>query len=88
MQIFVLKLILFRNNDSIVSSVQSKSTLPSSFCYESDALRKELKNAGCDCGPITKTTKRVYLKKLYHIKKKACCVTQGNVEIKEKGIFE
>ncbi|KAG5881389.1 hypothetical protein JTB14_012006 [Gonioctena quinquepunctata] len=44
------------------------SSLPETFEYDSDTLRKELTLYGYNPGPITLSTKRVYLKKLYHLK--------------------
>ncbi|GJQ80182.1 hypothetical protein Trydic_g23759 [Trypoxylus dichotomus] len=55
-------------NDSI-STVNSQTSLPRSLEYDTDTLRKELTAQGFDPGPITKTTKRVYLRKLYQLKK-------------------
>lgn len=37
--------------------------------YDTDTLRKELKSFGQNTGPITKTTKKLYLKKLVKFKK-------------------
>nr|XP_022913973.1 ankyrin repeat and LEM domain-containing protein 1 [Onthophagus taurus] len=54
-------------NESVITTL-SQISLPKTFDYDTDVLRKELKAQGFDPGPITKTTKRVYLKKLYHIK--------------------
>lgn len=56
---------------SIESGVSSSklSSVPNSFVYDTDTLRKELTVRGCQPGPITVTTKRVYLKKLYHLTK-------------------
>lgn len=46
------------------------SSVPASFLYDSITLRKELKSLGEDVGPITSTTKKVYLRRLYRLKKK------------------
>ncbi|KAJ1519136.1 hypothetical protein ONE63_011256 [Megalurothrips usitatus] len=46
------------------------SSVPASFCYDSVALRKELVSLGENVGPITTTTKKVYLRRLYRLKKK------------------
>ncbi|KAJ8976542.1 hypothetical protein NQ317_017950 [Molorchus minor] len=52
------------------SSFSSKlSSLPETFDYDTETLRKELTLLGYDAGPITVTTKRIYLKKLYQLKK-------------------
>lgn len=52
---------------SNLSSLQS--TLPEALDYDTDTLRRELTQLGYSAGPITLTTKRVYLKKLYQLKK-------------------
>lgn len=55
---------------TVCSSSWSKlSSLPGSFDYDPDTLRKELTARGFEPGPITSTTKRVYLRKLYRLKK-------------------
>jgi len=56
---------------SVKSSAPSSrlSSLPETFDYDSDTLRKELTVLGFNPGPITVTTKRVYLKKLHQLKK-------------------
>ncbi|KAL3285873.1 hypothetical protein HHI36_000393 [Cryptolaemus montrouzieri] len=56
---------------SIVSSTLSSklSSLPASTDYDTDTLRKELTTHGYNPGPITFTTKRIYLRKLKQIKK-------------------
>lgn len=46
------------------------SSVPASFLYDSITLRKELKSLGEDVGPVTSTTKKVYLRRLYRLKKK------------------
>lgn len=58
-------------DDSIRSaSFSSKiSSLPDTFDYDTDTLRMELTSHGFKPGPITKTTKKLYLKKLYRFKK-------------------
>lgn len=57
--------------DSIRSgSFSSKlSSLPETFDYDTDTLRTELTSLGFVPGPITFTTKKLYLKKLYRLKK-------------------
>ncbi|KRT84184.1 hypothetical protein AMK59_2856, partial [Oryctes borbonicus] len=51
------------------STGTSQISLPKSLDYDTDTLRRELTAQGFDPGPITKTTKRVYLRKLYQLKK-------------------
>lgn len=57
--------------DSIRSgSFSSKmSSLPDTFDYDTETLRLELTSHGFVPGPITVTTKRLYLKKLYRLQK-------------------
>lgn len=38
--------------------------------YETDALRRELKEVGLNAGPITGGTKKVYLRKLKRARRK------------------
>ncbi|XP_034237690.1 uncharacterized protein LOC117643117 [Thrips palmi] len=63
------------------------SSVPASFLYDSIALRKELKSLGEDVGPITSTTKKVYLRRLYRLKKRnsgpssVSCVTTFTPEL-------
>lgn len=45
------------------------SSLPETFDYDTDTLRTELTSLGFVPGPITFTTKKLYLKKLYRLKK-------------------
>ncbi|XP_017121001.1 ankyrin repeat and LEM domain-containing protein 1 [Drosophila elegans] len=49
------------------SSVSTNHTLP--LDYETDALRRELTQLGAPVGPITKTTKRLYIKQLIKYKR-------------------
>lgn len=49
------------------SSVSTNYTLP--LDYETDALRRELTQLGAPVGPITKTTKRLYIKQLIKYKR-------------------
>ncbi|CAH0551473.1 unnamed protein product [Brassicogethes aeneus] len=59
------------------SSFSSKmSSLPETIDYDTDTLRKELTLHGYQPGPITSTTKRVYLKKLRQLKKKPTVFVQ------------
>ncbi|KAK9875278.1 hypothetical protein WA026_007669 [Henosepilachna vigintioctopunctata] len=55
---------------SVVSSSKSSkmSSLPATVDYDTDTLRKELTNHGYNPGPITLTTKRIYLRKLKQLK--------------------
>lgn len=54
----------------VSSSIGSKlSSYPATVDYDTDTLRKELTTHGYNPGPITFTTKRVYLRKLKQIKK-------------------
>ncbi|XP_025837623.1 uncharacterized protein LOC108735333 isoform X1 [Agrilus planipennis] len=55
---------------SMAATHSSKlSSLPASIDYDSDRLRKELQCSGFNPGPITATTKRLYLRKLLRLKK-------------------
>ncbi|XP_017064352.2 uncharacterized protein LOC108103405 [Drosophila eugracilis] len=49
------------------STVSTNHTLP--LDYETDALRRELTQMGAPVGPITKTTKRLYIKQLIKYKR-------------------
>jgi hypothetical protein len=58
-------------NGSVKSFVSSKPSLPESFDYEDcdpEIIRRELTLLGYNPGPVTATTKRVYLKKLKQLK--------------------
>ncbi|XP_044744644.1 ankyrin repeat and LEM domain-containing protein 1-like [Coccinella septempunctata] len=58
----------------VSSSICSKlSSLPATADYDTDTLRKELTTHGYNPGPITFTTKRVYLRKLKQIRKHPPC---------------
>lgn len=73
--------------DSIKSgSISSKmSSLPDNFDYDTDTLRIELTSLGFIPGPITKTTKRLYLKKLYRLKKYSILnTTEANKIVSQK----
>ncbi|XP_017048970.1 ankyrin repeat and LEM domain-containing protein 1 isoform X2 [Drosophila ficusphila] len=54
-------------NPDLESSVSTNHTLP--LDYETDALRRELTQLGAPVGPITKTTKRLYIKQLIKYKR-------------------
>lgn len=49
------------------SSISTKITVP--LDYDTDILQKELTTFGIKAGPITKSTKRVYLRQLVKFKK-------------------
>lgn len=74
--IILLLLILFfstpktpgRDLDSTMTSQSTNLTIP--LDYETDELRKELTAFGEPPGPITKTTKKLYIKKLIKYKRK------------------
>jgi ankyrin repeat and LEM domain-containing protein 1 len=51
------------------SSVSTKVTIPP-LDYDTDVLRNELKSFGGNPGPITKNTKKLYLKQLVKIRKR------------------
>ncbi|KAJ4435497.1 hypothetical protein ANN_18113 [Periplaneta americana] len=51
-------------------SSPSDTSVPSSLDYDTDTLREKLKDRGYIPGPITPTTKRLYLKKLIKLQKK------------------
>lgn len=57
-----------RDLDSTMTSQSTNITLP--FDYETDTLRAELTAFGEPPGPITKTTKKLYIKKLIKYKRK------------------
>lgn len=61
---------LNRINDCAISdsSLSTIVTIPP-LDYDTDTLRRELKNFGDNPGPITKSTKKLYLKKLVKFKK-------------------
>ncbi|KAJ8924360.1 hypothetical protein NQ315_007156, partial [Exocentrus adspersus] len=66
----ILKTLSEYNGSTKSSSFSSKlSTLPDIIDYDTDTLRKELTTHGYNPGPITATTKRVYLKKLHQLQK-------------------
>lgn len=65
------KKVLTRKEQSLNYSESSHSTnLTLPLDYETDALRKELTRLGEPPGPITKTTKRLYIKKLIKYQRK------------------
>lgn len=71
------------------SSFSSKiSSLPETINYDTDTLRRELTARGYNPGPITVTTKRVYLKKLHQLKKYPALVNKENRSISKRGKFK
>lgn len=57
------------NSEDSSSILSTVSSVPSAVSYGSDRLRNELTNLGFNPGPIVKTTKKLYLKKLWRLKK-------------------
>lgn len=51
------------------ATISSNSSVPIPFDYDTDTLRRELTLEGFEPGPITNTTKRVYIKKLIELKR-------------------
>lgn len=56
-------------NSDAPTATSDVSTIPASFSYDTVTLRKELVAFGEVVGPITSTTKKVYLRRLYKLKK-------------------
>lgn len=54
-------------NSTMSSIISTAISVP--LDYDTDALRDELKSFGCNPGPITMTTKRLYLRRLFRYKK-------------------
>ncbi|KAL1502110.1 hypothetical protein ABEB36_007303 [Hypothenemus hampei] len=65
----ISKAISEQNNSMQSSNVSSLSLLPPLLDYDVETLRRELTLCGFNPGPITATTKRIYLKKLHSLKK-------------------
>ncbi|XP_017153657.1 uncharacterized protein LOC108163087 [Drosophila miranda] len=59
---FVERVTQQQQQQQLDSTVSTNLTLP--LDYETDALRRELTQLGAPVGPITKTTKRLYIKQL------------------------
>lgn len=83
---------LFREDNkssaSTISCAASKaSSLPSVIDYDTDTLRKELTIRGEPPGPITKTTKRVYLRQLKKLKKTTVYMPPAKIECNRGKIF-
>jgi hypothetical protein len=55
---------------SVGHSTASDVSIPSSLDYDTDLLRRKLKENGYIPGPIIPTTKRLYLRKLLRIQRK------------------
>lgn len=54
-------------NSTMSSIISTAISVP--LDYDTDTLRDELKSFGCTPGPITKSTKRLYLRRLFRYKK-------------------
>ncbi|XP_063932736.1 ankyrin repeat and LEM domain-containing protein 1-like isoform X2 [Zophobas morio] len=81
-----LKTPISDGSGSVKSFVSSKLPLPETIEYEdldNETLRKELALRGYNPGPITSTTRRVYLQKLKQLKKLPLPVknTEGDVAV-------
>ncbi|XP_073835399.1 uncharacterized protein [Musca autumnalis] len=70
-----------RSHDASMTSQSTNVTLP--LDYETDTLRAELTIFGDPPGPITKTTKRLYLKRLMKYKRKTELVQEIKSRQKE-----
>lgn len=71
---------------SPIPSQSSKlSSLPASFDYDTDTLKTKLDQHGFTPGPITKTTKRVYLRKLYKLQKQLIILNTSAIVPTQKG---
>ncbi|XP_075227354.1 uncharacterized protein LOC142327878 [Lycorma delicatula] len=80
------KLLPQKNTDSFVSApssgTESESAVSSvDIAYETDALRRELKEYGFNSGPITGTTKKVYLRQLKRVRRKPIFVRSSSPRI-------
>lgn len=58
------------DDDDVVSLVTTETSFSVPLDYDTDALRKELTHIGVAPGPITKSTKRLYLKRLLRHKRR------------------
>lgn len=87
--IYVYRYHFSEYNGSVKSiSFSSKvSSLPETIDYDTDALRRELTVRGYNPGPITVTTKGVYLKKLHQLKKYPSLVNKENKSVSKRGKF-
>ncbi|KAK3907109.1 Ankyrin repeat and LEM domain-containing protein 1 [Frankliniella fusca] len=59
-------------SDAPTTAASDVSSVPASFNYDAATLRRELVSLGEVVGPITSTTKKVYLRRLYRLKKNKC----------------
>lgn len=73
------------NKSPSISRTSSVSSLPLSVDYDTDNLRKELVNLRVNPGPITTSTKKLYLKKLCRLKKENPTTVTNIDKIKNKG---
>ncbi|KAF4530766.1 hypothetical protein B566_EDAN007988 [Ephemera danica] len=65
----LLKLSSRQERAKDIGSCGSTTDLPSERGYCTDELRRELNEKGFPLGPITRTTKRVYIKQLFKLRK-------------------
>lgn len=75
---------------SVKSFVSSRNSLPDTLGYEdldAEAIKRELTLLGYNPGPITITTKRVYLKKLQQLKKLPKVVNPVDKSVVSRGRF-
>lgn len=63
---------------ALTSKFSAGSSMPCTIEYDSETLRNELSMLGYTAGPITPTTKRVYLKKLQELKKHPIIPVENN----------
>lgn len=72
---------------SALTKFSSGSSLPDSVEYDAELLRKELIALGYSPGPITNTTKRVYLLKLRQLKKEPLIIPKTPTKDRSKCVF-
>lgn len=65
---------------SALTKSSNGSSLPESVEYDTDSLRRELCALGYTPGPITHTTKQVYLLKLRQLKNEPVVATQNTTK--------
>lgn len=73
---------------SALTKLSCGSSLPESIEYDTDLLRKELIAVGYSPGPITQSTKRVYLLKLRQLKKNPVVVQEKPTNDRGKKILK